>query len=135
MAVTVYYGRLTIPAGTGLAAPATLTLRTQPGRLIMFRLYVPPGPRGEVSLWLKHQQSQVAPVPPATWDNLDDDVLEYPLDLPLLVNETDLALCGASPNANFEHNVDFEALVESPDALIGAGTPPSLGSRILGLFS
>lgn len=134
MAVTVYYDRLTIPAGTSASDPVEETIRTAPGRLMLVRLYVPPGPRGEVSLWLLHQRSQVAPVPPATWDNLDDDIVEFPLDLPLAINETDITLVGASPNANFQHAIDFEVLVETSGPASQPGVAGSLGARILGLF-
>jgi hypothetical protein len=134
MAITVYYDRLTIPAGTAKASPVESHLRTAPGRLVLVRLYVPPGPRGEVSLWLLHQRSQVAPVPPSTWDNLDDDVLEFPLDLPLPVNETDLTLVGCSPNANFQHAIDFEVLVDTSGQPAATGIVSNVAQRILGVF-
>src|SRR3989304_6455694 len=134
MATTVYYARLTIPAGTPAPAPVEQVLPCRPGRLSLVRLYVPPGPRGEVSVWLLHQRSQIAPVPPATWDNLDDDIMEYPLGLELAINEADISLGGGSPNANFEHAIDFECQVEATAPGFAPSALSELPGRILAIF-
>ncbi len=135
MAVIHFVASLTVPPGTTASAPAEQELVTAPGIARLLRLYVPPGPRGEVSLYLMHQQRRVAPVPPATWDNLDDDVVDYPLDLALPVAETRFALVGCAPNANFEHTVTFEIHVDTTQAIaIATTSPQTLLARLAGLF-
>jgi hypothetical protein len=135
MAVTVYYSRLTIPAGTTTAAPASATVRVNPGRLIQLRLYVPPGPQGTVSLWFNHLSRQLAPVPPSTWDNLDDINPTYPLDYDLPPNETSLTLYGVSPNASFSHSIDFEVLVDSVRTVEPGRSTPNLVQAVRSIFS
>jgi hypothetical protein len=125
MAVLSFIETLAIPAGTTLLDPSRQELNVVPGRVVLLRLYVPPGPRGEVSLWFLHQFSQLAPAPPKTWDNLDDDIIEYPLHYDVRPGETQFHLCGASPYATFEHSIDFELLVDT--ATQPGTTTPQLG--------
>lgn len=122
---------LTIPAGTTVLAPEKQELNVVPGRIVFLRLYVPPGPRGEVSLWFKHQNSQLAPAPPKTWDNLDDDVLTYPLDYAVLPGETQFHLYGASPGANFEHAIEFELMIDTSQEQAAIQPPGSLTGKFL----
>jgi hypothetical protein len=134
MAVTPFYAKLTIPAGTTVASPAAQPLSVAPGKIVLARLYVPPGPRGEVSLWLEHNARQFAPVPPGTWDHLDAITLEIPLDYPVPVGEQVITLKATSTNANFEHQVDFEILVDTSFAPLASASPQTLVERVAGLF-
>ena len=134
MAVVHFLAALTIPAGTPSSAPASQALITAPGVAKFLRLYVPPGPRGEVALYLQHLERRIAPVPPATWDNLDDDVVEYPLDLPLPFGETRFTLCGYSPTASFQHIISFEIHVDTTPSVTTPASTQSLLSRLAGVL-
>ena len=123
-----------IPAGTALLNPVKQALSVVPGRVVLLRLYVPPGPRGEISLWFKHQNSQLAPSPPSTWDRLDGVTLEWPLDYEGSEGETQFHLYAASPDANFQHTIDFELLVEAAEEAQPTTTPRSIMDRVSGLF-
>ena len=132
MAVMTYAGALLIPAGTVAASPATDTLVTAPGVALLVRLIVPPGPRGEVSLWLKHIETIIAPVPPATWDNLDDDLVDYPLSIVTTPGMVNFTLCGCSPYANFDHTITWQLQVDtSPQVSVPEPTTNLLG-RLMG---
>jgi hypothetical protein len=134
MSRTTYEATLTIPKGTTRSAPVSATLETAPGRLRLFRLVVPPGPRGEVSLWLNHQTHQLLPVPPGTYNNLDDITIVENVDLEIPTNEADFTLYGIAPNASFDHTVSFALSVESasPETLIG--TAQAVISRVASFF-
>ena len=119
MPVIPFQESLTIPAGTAVTNPETQEVTVVPGRAVLLRLYVPPGPRGEVSLWFNHQSSQLAPAPPGSWDALDGVTLEVPLQYDVFDGEEIFTLLGASPNANFDHTIDFEVLVETENAREG----------------
>jgi len=126
-----FYETLTIPAGTTVLAPVSQSLTTVPGRVILLRLFVPPGPRGEVALWFKHQNSQLAPAAPKTWDNLDDDIISWPLDYVVGQGETEFHLFGAAPDANFQHDIDFEVLVEAASEASQPTGGPGLTDRLM----
>lgn len=122
MATVPFYASLTVPAGTADLAPATVEVTVAPGRVKLVRLYVPPGPQGEVKLWLLHQTRQLLPVPPGVYQWFDDHIIEAAIDYPAPVNETLFTLCGSSPTANFSHRIDLEISVETDESL---GVPPS----------
>jgi hypothetical protein len=132
MAVMTYSGALVIPAGTTAASPATDELVTAPGVALLVRLIVPPGPRGEVSLWLEHVERAIAPVPPDTWDQLDDDLVDYPLNIVVTSGMTTFRLVGISPGANFQHTITWQVNVDvSPQFQIPTATP-NLFERLIG---
>lgn len=135
MAVVHFSGALVIPAGTPASAPATSEIVTAPGRAILLRLFVPPGPRGEVSLYLQYMERRVAPVPPATWDNLDDDLIDWPLDLPLPAAETRFTLAGSSPFANFPHTISWEIHVDTSTPQEAPQQSTTLLGRLAGILS
>jgi hypothetical protein len=130
MAVNTFYGTLTVSAGSTAADPDEVTIHTAPGTLLIVRLNSPEGPRGVVSLYLRHQTRQVAPTPPEVWTNFDRLTLDYPLTLPLPVNETDLTLVGFAPYANYDHDINVEALVDTSESQPQPQTPQSLLSRL-----
>jgi len=134
MAVVQFLAALTVPAATSPSSPAMQEIICAPGVAKLLRLYVPPGPRGEVSLYLEHVERQVAPVPPATWDNLDDDVVDYPLDLQLSPGETKFTLCGYSPNANFQHIIPFEIHIDVTPLAEEIASTQSLFARLAGVL-
>lgn len=132
MPIIPFSDTLTIPAGTTDLDCEQQLLAVVPGEVILLRLFVPPGPRGEVRLWFKHQQSQLAPAPPGTWNNLDDDIIEYPLRYPVGPGECEFHLCGSSPNALFSHAIEFELLVDTTPAASDTQTGLSLTNKLLG---
>jgi hypothetical protein len=135
VAVVHFSAALAIPAGTQAGDPATSEITTAPGRAILLRMVVPPGPRGEVSLWLRHMERRIAPVPPATWDNLDDDLVDWPLDLELPVGETRFTLLGSSPNANFSHTVSWEIHVDTTTPAQAPTQSTTLLGRLAGILA
>jgi hypothetical protein len=134
MAVVTYSGALTVPAGTAASDPATDELNTAPGVAVLVRLIVPPGPRGEVSLWLEHMEHVIAPVPPATWDNLDDDLVDYPLTIALTSGFTRFRLNGAAPGANFDHTITWQIQVDTAPQVSVPTSTPGLFERLVGVL-
>jgi hypothetical protein len=130
VATVPFYASLTVPAGTPPDSPATVELKVVPGRVKLIRLYVPPGPRGEVSLWVLHQTRQLLPVPPGVYQWVDDDIIEVALDYPAAKNETLFTLCASSEFANFPHRIDLEILVDADEAVSNVETSGSLLDRL-----
>jgi hypothetical protein len=135
MAVVHFGAALTIPAGTPDDAPAESEVVTAPGRAILLRVFVPPGPRGEVHLRLDYMERRVAPVPPATWDNLDDDLVDWPLDIPLPPGETRFTLAGSSPGASFPHTIPWEVHVDTTPPAEAPAQSTTLLGRLAGILS
>jgi hypothetical protein len=135
MPVVHFGASLVIPAATPDTAPALSEIVTAPGRAILLRLFVPPGPRGEISLYLQYMERRLAPTPPATWDNLDDDVVDWPLDIPLPSSETRFALAGSSPTANFAHTVPWEIHVDTTPPEAAPRSSTTLLGRLAGILS
>jgi len=134
MAIVPFSAKLNIQPGTTSDEPASVSVEVAPGRLVKARIYVPPGPRGEIELWLNMALHQIAPVEPGTYRNVDDDILDIPLDLEVSKNESRITLYGIAPYANFEHNIDLELLVDTASS---PATPPaafSLSDRLANLF-
>jgi len=135
VAIVPFSSTLTIPAGTTLTAPAEQELNVVPGRVVLLRIIVPPGPRGEVDLWLLHQRSQLAPAAPGRWHALDDDILEWPLQYDVGPGETQFHLCGTSPDANFSHGITFELLVDASTPAPETRSPSSLWGKLSNILS
>lgn len=106
-----FLSTLTVPRGTSLDAPASQSLEIVPGTLDTLRLFVPPGPRGEVYLRLRHGGVQLAPARAGTWWRPDNAVIAVPLGVQVGEGDAIIYLDGASPGANFEHSIIFEAIV------------------------
>lgn len=129
-----FIATLSIPAGTTLVAPARQELVTVAGQLLALRLYVPPGPRGEVYLRLMWRGVQIAPARIGTWWRPNDAILTHPLDQVVSKGDAVFYLEGASPNANFVHAIDFELLVAPAQVQGQSLSTPSLIDRITSLF-
>lgn len=134
MSVVPYFGTLTIPAATPLSTPVETVIETAPGRLVKARIYVPPGPRGEIIVWLNHEQRQIAPVPPYRYSQVDDDIIDVPLDYDVPINQNEFTLLGASPNANFSHRIDVELLVDTSVSSARQVSSQSLIERLSSFF-
>ena len=132
--MAIFLARLTVPSATPLASPVSKELQTIVGQLVNLRLYVPPGPRGELYLRFFHRGVQVAPALAGTWWRPDDVVLNFPLDYPITKGDTVFYLQGASPIASFQHAVDFELTIQPGNPAQTIGQPSSLLSRIGDLF-
>lgn len=134
MATVPFYASLVIPAGTADLTPATVEVVVAPGRVKLVRLYVPPGPQGEVKLWLLHQTRQLLPVPPGVYQWFDDHIIEAAIDYPAPANETLFTLCGSSPTANFSHRVDMEISIETDESQAAPASSAGLLSSLADLL-
>lgn len=132
--MAIFLARLTVPAATPLTTPASQELQTIAGQLINLRVYIPPGPRGELYLRLFHRGVQIAPSRVGTWWRPDNVVLNFPLDYPISKGDTIFYLQGVSPTASFQHAVDFELFVQPGNPAQAIGQPSGLLSRISDLF-
>lgn len=113
-----FLGTLRTPATTPLSEPAEAELKVTSGKLINVRLYVPPGPRGELNLRLKHRGVQLLPARIGTWFKPDNITIDYKMDYDIMAGDEIFYLEGASPTANFNHTVDFELTVIEPEATV-----------------
>jgi len=125
---------LTVPAGTPLDTPVQQELIITPGVALVARLYVPPGPRGELYLRLLHRGVQLAPARAGTWWRLDNITVSYPLDVQVSSGDNFFYLQGASPSASFGHTVDFEVVTDPSLTQSAANQPPNIISRLASLF-
>jgi len=125
---------LTVPLGTPLDTPVQQELIVTPGSVVALRLYVPPGPRGELYLRLLHRGVQVLPARTGTWWRLDNVVLTQPLDVVVLKGDAFFYLQGASPTASFNHSVDFELIVDPSEKATPALSASTLLERLAGIF-
>lgn len=119
---------------TAFASPASVQLNTTAGLAVLCRIFIPPGPRGEVFPWLLYHSTKIAPVGLGYWENLDDDILTLPLNLELPPHETQFSLYAASPNANFKHTLTLEILVDDLSDKRPSPGSATLLTRLAGLF-
>lgn len=134
MARASFASTLTVTAGTTADLPSTDSLLVGVGTLVLLRLIIPPGPRGEVSLYLKHNDRQLIPAPGGLYDNLDDDIIDTPCDFPITPNEQTLTLCGFAPYANFDHEIRWEVIVDVTETEEASITPSLIVNRLRGLL-
>lgn len=134
MARASYASILTITAGSTAELPSTDSLLVGVGTLVMLRVIVPPGPLGEITVYLKHNDRQLIPAPGGVYDNLDDDIIETPCDFPITPNEQVLTLCGYAPVANFDHDVRWEVIVDVTETEEASLTPSIIIDRLRGFL-
>lgn len=132
--MAVFLERLTVPKLTPLATPVSQSLAVVPGTVTQLRLYVPPGPRGTVYLRLLHRGVQVLPARSGTWWRPDNANIPYLVNVPVAPGDEEFFLEGASPNAQYEHNIDFELTVRVADDGQTTGGGGSLLDRLVGLL-
>lgn len=124
--MAVYVGTLTVSAGVALASPTAEEITLEQGQLLLLRLYIPPGPRGEVYLRFLHRGVQLLPARHGTWWRPDNLVIDYPFQpgYPVPSGDIVFSLEGASPTANYPHSIIFECHILPPEQ----GTAPTVST-------
>ena len=109
---------VTIPAGTTQASPKEERLKLSHGIIHTFRLYFPPGPRGEVNLAIFDALHQVWPTNSGGAFNADNVYISFDDYYELLNAPYELVAKGWSPSADYSHTIRVEiGLLESKVAL------------------
>jgi hypothetical protein len=80
MATSVTALTATVPAGTALSSPATVSLPVGTNVVDKIRWRVPPGPRGNLGWYLSMGGVQVLPDDKGGWVIADDEYDEWELD-------------------------------------------------------
>lgn len=109
---------LTIPAGTAKDSPAERRMKLTHGIIHTFRLYFPPGPRGEVDVTVLEGGHQVYPTNRGGSFNADNLYISFDDYYELTRAPFELVARGWSPDADYSHTVRIEiGLLESRIAL------------------
>lgn len=130
MAQEIRAAQATIPAGTPLAAPVTVSVAF-PDRIVRsVRWRVPPGPGGLMGWQLTSDGVPVIPAVPGTWIVADDESDDWPLDgYPTAGN---WQVTGYNTGV-YPHTVYLTFLLDlitpavTPAALAAAAPSPALG--------
>lgn len=72
--------QLTVPAGTPVSAPVSVSLFAQRAQIIELETVVPPGPSGLVGFSFWHSNAQVIPKIAGTWVIADNETLRWQLE-------------------------------------------------------
>ena len=107
-----------IPAGTTQAAPKVERLKLTHGIIHTFRIYFPPGPRGEVNLVVLNEAAQLYPTNRGGSFNADNLYVSFDDYFELTRAPFELVAKGWSPDADYNHTLRIEVgVLESRIAL------------------
>src|SRR5215468_886729 len=118
MTVQVREFAVTIPAGTAIAAPVTISTAFEPLAVDKIDIWVPPGPLGQMGFRVASSRQQVIPWNAGAWVIANDELLSFPGTA--YPNSGDWQVIGYNTGA-FPHTiyVTFSLSLVPSDAPIG----------------